>query len=93
MKMKRTFGWIQNPANSLTLQRVVAIFEPRSKVVDWLLNERLPMLQHNGLLHDLDKWKKYAAMIRSGGPMQYSILKGKGCGTGKRAAAKCSGIV
>ena len=53
MKIQRTFGWVQNPANSLTLQRVVAIFEPNSDIAKWLLSERIPLLTDNGLLHNV----------------------------------------
>lgn len=93
MKIQRTFGWVQNPANSLTLQRVVAIFEPNSDIAKWLLSERIPLLTDNGLLHNVVEWDKYTAMICSGLPIPYSALKGKGCGRGRRADAKCSGIV
>lgn len=93
MKIQRTFGWVQNPANSLTLQRVVAIFEPNSDIAKWLLSERIPLLTDNGLLHNVVEWDKYTAMICSGLPIPYSALKGKGCVRGRRADAKCSGIV
>lgn len=93
MKSQRTFGWIQNPANTLTLQRVVAILDSHSDVTQWLINERVPLLKDNGLLHDADKWNEYIELIQSGEPIPYSILKGKGSLTGKRKDAKCSGIV
>ncbi len=32
MKSQRTFGWIQNPANTSTLQHVVAALDANSKV-------------------------------------------------------------
>lgn len=93
MKSPRTFGWIQNPANTTTLQRIVAIFDPMSQITNWLLKQRIPLLEHNGLLHDIDEWKEYINIISSGNPIPYSILKGKGCGKGKRKDAKCSGII
>ena len=77
----------------MTLQRVVAIFEPNSDIAKWLLSERIPLLTDNGLLHNVVEWDKYTAMICSGLPIPYSALKGKGCGRGRRADAKCSGIV
>lgn len=93
MKSQRTFGWIQNPASTMTLQRVVAIFDCQSEVTEWLLNERIPLLEANGMLHSVEEWKNYASIIQSGKPIPYSILKGKGCGNGERRNAKCSGIV
>lgn len=93
MKSQRTFGWIQNPANTSTLQHVVATLDADSKVTQWLLNERIPLLKNNNLLHDTDEWEKYTEFLESGNPIPYSILKGKGCGSGKRKDAKCSGII
>ena len=93
MKSQRTFGWIQNPASTITLQRVVAIFDFQSKATEWLVSERIPLLEANGMLHNVEEWKKYVGIIQSGKPIPYSILKGKGCGNDERKNAKCSGII
>lgn len=93
MKSQRTFGWIQNPANTSTLQHVVAALDANSKVTQWLLNERIPLLKNNNLLHDTDEWDNYIKFLQSGQSIPYSALKGKGCGGGKRKDAKCSGII
>lgn len=90
---ERTLGWVQNPSNTKTLQNIVSIFNPDSKFTDTLLNTRIPLIRSLGKLHDEDVWATYIDHIKSGGPIPYNMLKGKGFGRGKRADALCSGII
>ena len=91
--VKRSFGWIQNPASFKTLKKVVGIFHENSTSRKELSEYRLPMIKLNGLIadHDYDSFIK----LLSGGAakLPYNLLKGRGNGKGLRSAALCSGIV
>lgn len=89
---ERTFGWIQNPSNTRTLQKVVALFDPAHPATQHLLRGRIPILKENGLLHDEEAWAAYTDALAGGEPLPYAILKGKGAGKGGRAHALCSGL-
>lgn len=92
-KVERTLGWIQNPSNTKTLQRVVGVLDNESNFYSWFVNERVPLIARIGLLHDNEEWHSYLRMLASGNPISFQFLKGKGSGGGKRADASCSGIV
>lgn len=89
----RTLGWIQNPSDTLMLHRVVSLFDPHSDFTQIYLTQRIPLIAALGKLHDRGVWETYISAVRSGGPMPYASLKGKGCGSGSRANALCSGIL
>lgn len=44
MAVRRTFGWVQNPADLTKLKRVAGIFEHGSVHHTWLTEERPPLL-------------------------------------------------
>ena len=89
----RTFGWIQNPSSTDTLQKVVSLFVHGSIYHTYMLNERLPLLRDIGMLKDVKLYDIFVKWLSVDLPIPYDILKGKGCGAGKRADAKCSGLV
>lgn len=91
--MQRTFGWIQNPSSIETLHNVVSIFNPSSEFVRVMLEERLPFLLAADLYTDPALHRLFCNAIRHRGTIAYDLLKGKGAGKGKRADAKCSGLV
>lgn len=90
---ERTLGWIQNPSDTKTLQKIVALFNPDSSYYSFFINERIPLIQSIGRLHDEDEWNLYIESLTSGKDIPYKYLKGKGAGTSGRSNALCSGIV
>lgn len=93
MAVRRTFGWIQNPADLTKLKRVVGIFEHGSVYHAWLLNERLPLLLQYELI-SRDNYDRFCkALEEECIEIGYSLLKGRGAGLAGRKDALCTGIV
>lgn len=90
---ERTLGWIQNPSDTKTLQKIVSLFNPDSPYTLFFINHRIPLIQSLGKLHNEDEWKVYIDAVKSGKPIPYIYLKGKGAGQSGRANALCSGIL
>lgn len=90
---RRTFGWIQNPSSTLSLKKVVALFSPDSMYFREMLEVRLPLLNKVNLFASSGMYESFVETLQSGqSRIPYDILKGKGCGKGNRATAKCSGL-
>lgn len=93
MAVKRTFGWVQNPGDLKKLKKVVGIFKPGSMENRNLVNTRLPLLLTYSLISHTDYDAFLAELNKSDIEVDYSMLKGKGCGAGKRKDAICTGII
>ncbi len=89
----RTFGWVQNPGDLKKLKKVVGIFKAGSAENTWLVNTRLPLLLQYKLISPADFKLFCAQLSKSSIEIDYSILKGKGSGTGSRKDALCTGII
>ena len=93
MPVRRTFGWVQNPGDLRKLKKVVGIFLHDSTDNLWLRNDKLPLLKKLNLISEGD-FNRFIAVLGSDAPeIEYSMLKGKGAGTGPRSAAICTGII
>lgn len=93
MSIKRTFGWVQNPGDLKKLKKVVGIFKPGSTENTDLIKVKLPLLLTYGLITTTDYNIFITALTNSDISIDYSLLKGKGAGSGKRQDAKCTGII
>lgn len=89
----RTFGWIQNPGDLSALKRVVGVFIPNSSSHNEVLKYKLPLLLHNNLIKREDYTVFVDVLGQNPIQIEYTIAKGKGCGSGPRANALCSGII
>lgn len=93
MSVKRTFGWVQNPGDLKKLKKVVGIFKPASTVNSDLINTKLPLLLTYGLI-SMDDYNTFITELKKSVIIiDYSILKGKGSGSGRRKDAICTGII
>ncbi len=91
----RTFGWVQNPSSTDTLRNILSIFVPEAPYHDYMAEERLPLLSRAGLFMSAEMYQEFQDILgHAGKPVAYEKLKGKGAGSkGRRADAKCSGLV
>lgn len=89
----RTFGWVQNPSSTDTLRDILGIFVPGSAFHNFMVNERLPLLNRIGLFKTPELYMEFQTILRSCKPIAYDILKGQGAGGESRSKAKCSGLV
>lgn len=93
MKYKRTFGWIENSGDLGGLKKVAGIFVKDSDAHRNLIKEKLPLLFKNKMISKED-YDKFISVLRNDkNPLPYAILKGRGCGSGTRSKAKCTGLV
>lgn len=93
MKTHRTFGWIQNPASTDNLKKVVSIFLKDSDINRYLVNKKIPFLIKNNLVSDINLFKDFIDQLSQQNiELSYSSLKGKGS-INDRKNAKCSGII
>lgn len=93
MSIKRTFGWVQNPGDLKKLKKVVGIFKSGSAENTDLIKVKLPLLLTYDLISATDYNTFITALTSSDIIIDYSLLKGKGSGSGKRQDAKCTGII
>lgn len=93
MSIKRTFGWVQNPGDLKKLKKVVGIFKSGSAENTDLIKVKLPLLLTYDLISATDYNTFITALTSSDIIIDYSLLKGKGAGSGKRQDAKCTGII
>lgn len=93
MAMKRTFGWVQNPGDLKKLKKVVGIFKSDSVENQYLVNIRLPLLLNYSLISNNDYNTFITELTKTDIIIDYSMLRGKGSGTGKRKDAICTGII
>lgn len=93
MVVQRTFGWIQNPGDLNSLIKVVGIFVKDSDTNIFLTKERLPFLLYNKVITQANYDKFISYLKQKEIVVPYSVLKGQGCGAGKRESAMCSGLV
>lgn len=93
MKYKRTFGWIENSGDLGGLKKVAGIFVKGSDVHRNLIKEKLPLLFKNKMISKEDYDKFISVLRKDKSPLPYTILKGRGCGSGSRSQAKCTGLV
>lgn len=89
----RTFGWVQNPSSTETLQNILGIFVPGSSFHTYMVEERLPLLASAGLFKTPGLYMDFQMILRNRKPIAYDILKGQGAGGESRSKAKCSGLV
>lgn len=89
----RTFGWIQNPSSTDTLQDILGLFVPKSAFHTFMVNERLPLLASANLFDTPGLYMEFQKALRSKKPIAYNLLKGRGANGGSRSTAKCSGLV
>lgn len=93
MPAKRTFGWVQNPGDLKKLKKVVGIFMSGSPENSDLINTKLPLLLTYDLISTDDYNTFTTELTKSDIIIDYSLLKGKGSGSGKRKDAICTGII
>ena len=93
MPIKRTFGWVQNPGDLKKLKKVVGVFKSGSPENSDLINIKLPLLLTYGLISTDDYNVFNTELTKSDIMIDYSLLKGKGAGSGKRPDAICTGII
>lgn len=91
---QRTFGWIQNPSSTDNLKKVVSLFVPQSDFYKDMVDSKLPFLNQYGFLANNANNALYDEFLQAltQPAISYALLKGKGCGSGTRAGAKCSGL-
>lgn len=91
---QRTFGWIQNPANTNNLKNTVGVFVHGSKIHSDLLNKKIPFLLKYNLVSNPVAFNSYKNLLsKKIIELKYEDLKGKGAGSIGRKNAKCSGII
>lgn len=93
MPVKRTFGWVQNPGDLKKLKKVVGIFKSGSPENSDLINAKLPLLLTYDLISTDDYNSFTTELKKSDIIIDYSLLKGKGSGSGRRQDAICTGII
>lgn len=93
MPVKRTFGWVQNPGDLKKLKKVVGIFKSGSPENSDLINAKLPLLLTYDLISADDYNSFTTELKKSDIIIDYSLLKGKGSGSGRRQDAICTGII
>jgi len=93
MPVRRTFGWVQNPGDLKKLKKVVGIFKSGSPENSDLINAKLPLLLTYDLISTDDYNSFTTELTKSDIIIDYSLLKGKGSGSGRRQDAICTGII
>ncbi|GHV82809.1 hypothetical protein AGMMS50212_01490 [Spirochaetia bacterium] len=87
----RTLGWIQNPANTASLKKLVCLFIP-----DSIVNKELRTTKIAALVEDAELKTRFINLLSAKDKIQIPYTDLKGSGIGKEASrkqAKCSGIV
>lgn len=93
MPAKRTFGWVQNPGDLKKLKKVVGLFSHGSPENSELVDTKLPLLLAYNLISVDDYTAFIAELKKTNIIIDYSLLKGKGSGSGGRKNAICTGII
>ena len=84
---------MQNPGDLKKLKKVVGIFKSGSLENSDLINAKLPLLLTYDLISTYDYNSFTTELTKSDIIIDYSRLKGKGSGFGRRQDAICTGII
>lgn len=83
----RCFGWVQNPSDISSLEKVLELFIPQSDSYNNMLSNKIP----NIVTEEIDKVRLRKALLESNKGIAYNDLVGTG--NPDRSIAKCDGLI